>query len=59
MNNSKLLSGVGYIRETMPYNMFAQLTAEASLARENNIPVNKELIGAIKEEYSVVHSEFL
>ena len=41
MNNSKLRSGVGYIRETMPYNMFAQLTAEASLARENNIPVNK------------------
>ena len=59
MNNSKLLSGVGYIRETMPYNMFAQLTAEASLARENNIPVNKELVGAIKEEYSIVHSEFL
>ena len=59
MNNSKLLSGVGYIRETMPYNMFAQLTAEASLARENNIPVNKELVGAIKEEYSVVHSDFL
>ena len=59
MNNSNLLSGVGYIRETMPYNMFAQLTAEASLARENNIPVNRELVGAIKEEYSVVHSEFL
>ena len=59
MNNSKLLSGVGYIRETMPYNMFAQLTAEASLARENNIPVNRELVGAIKEEYSIVHSEFL
>ena len=59
MNNSNLLSGVGYIRETMPHNMFAQLTAEASLARENNIPVNRELVGAIKEEYSIVHSEFL
>ena len=59
VSNSNLLSGVGYIRETMPHNMFAQLTAEASLARENNIPVNRELVGAIKEEYSIVHSEFL
>ena len=59
MNNSNLLSGVGYIRETMPHNIFAQLTAEASLARENGINVNRELAGAITEEYSVVHSDFM
>ena len=40
-------------------NIFAQLTAEASLARENGINVNRELAGAITEEYSVVHSDFM
>ena len=58
-NNSNLLSGVGYIRETIPYNIFAQLTEAASLARENAINVNRELAGAISEEYSIVHSDFI
>ncbi len=59
MINSTLLSGVGYVKDTIPYNIFAQLTEAASLARENAINVNKELAGAIKEEYSIVHSDFI
>ena len=59
MINSTLLSGVGYIKDTIPYNIFAQLTEAASFARENAINVNKELAGAIKEEYSIVHSDFI
>ena len=59
MTKSTLLSGVGYVKDTIPYNIFAQLTEAASLARENAINVNKELAGAIKEEYSIVHSDFI
>ena len=59
MINSTLLSGVGYVKDTIPYNIFAQLTEAASLARENAINVNRELAGAIKEEYSIVHSDFI
>ena len=59
MINSTLLSGVGYVKDTIPYNIFAQLTEAASFARENAINVNKELAGAIKEEYSIVHSDFI
>ena len=59
MTKSTLLSGVGYVKDTIPYNIFAQLTEAASLARENAINVNRELAGAIKEEYSIVHSDFI
>ena len=59
MIRSTLLSGVGYVKDTIPYNIFAQLTEAASLAREQSIPVNRELAGSIKEEYSVVHSDFM
>ena len=53
MSDSTLLSGVGYVRDTIPHDIFAQLTAEASLAREKAINVNRELAGAIKEEYNI------
>ena len=59
MTKSTLLSGVGYVKDTIPYNIFAQLTEAASFARENAINVNRELAGAIKEEYSIVHSDFI
>ena len=59
MTKSTLLSGVGYVKDTIPYNIFAQLKEAASLARENAINVNRELAGAIKEEYSIVHSDFI
>ena len=59
MSDATLLSGVGYVRDTIPYDIFAQLTAEASLAREKAINVNRELAGAIKEEYNVGQSDFM
>ena len=59
MSDSTLLSGVGYVRDTIPYDIFAQLTAEASLAREEAINVNRELAGAIKEEYNIGRSDFI
>ena len=59
MSDSTLLSGIGYVRDTIPYDIFAQLTAEASLAREKAINVNRELAGAIKEEYNVGQSDFM
>ncbi len=59
MGDATLLSGVGYVRDTIPYDIFAQLTAEASLAREKAINVNRELAGAIKEEYNVGQSDFM
>ena len=59
MSDQTLLSGVGYVRDTIPYDIFAQLTAEASLAREKAINVNRELAGAIKEEYNVGQSDFM
>ena len=59
MSDSTLLSGVGYVRDTIPYDIFAQLTAEASLAREKAINVNRELAGAIKEEYNIGRSDFI
>ena len=59
MSDTTLLSGVGYVRDTIPYDIFAQLTAEASLAREKAINVNRELAGAIKEEYNIGRSDFI
>ncbi len=59
MSDSTLLSGIGYVRDTIPYDIFAQLTAEASLAREKEIYVNSELAGAIKEEYNIGSSDFI
>lgn len=59
MSDATLLSGVGYVRDTIPYDIFAQLTAEASLAREKEIYVDLELAGAIKEEYNIGSSDFI